>query len=140
MRGFFLGQSLGERWRGQLEFREHQGGQSESAGMGNRGERQYRQFRERQLRVVWGTPPRIDWSVTSSVGSLESTTMSSLESASRQFKWSSVRKSKLKSSLTVSGFRKGRMWRPWKAPLAAGVSENLETLVWQPNTVTRRTV
>jgi hypothetical protein len=69
-----LGQTLGERWRWRLEFREHQGGQSESVGIGQPPtvvsetptESASRQFREHQVRVVWETPPwigplRMDW-------------------------------------------------------------------------------
>jgi hypothetical protein len=47
---------LGDRGRGRLEFRAHQGGQLESAGMGSRGERQCRRFLESRVREA-----RMDW-------------------------------------------------------------------------------
>jgi hypothetical protein len=74
---------LGERSRGRIEFREHQldGGQLECAGMGNRGDSRASVVGSFEGAVT----DRLE-SATSSVGSLESTSMGSLENA-RQFKF-----------------------------------------------------
>lgn len=75
---------LGERSRGRIEFREHQleGGQLECAGMGNRGGSRAPAVGSFEGAVT----DRLE-SATSIVGSLESTSMGSLENA-RQFKFS----------------------------------------------------